>query len=178
MSQEGHHFNFAHRWPEIPRPLQEKGRNEAERRVPAIHVVGARHQGKLHHSNELPTPPRRQHETSASLSELPPPLPPKNLRLRSILSLFKRKRPVQSATFKARVTEFWDWFAKHAARFYQTIENKRCADLIRFAKDQDQDQDREQEEFSTTRVMGRPKPLRKILCSDMTGKRKPEACER
>src|SRR4029434_1280376 len=54
MSQEGHHFNFAHRWPEIPRPLQEKGWNEAERRVPAIHVVGARHQGELHHSNELP----------------------------------------------------------------------------------------------------------------------------
>jgi hypothetical protein len=32
-------------------------------------------------------------------------------------------------TFKARVEEFWDWYTKSAARFYETIENKKCGDL-------------------------------------------------
>lgn len=32
-------------------------------------------------------------------------------------------------TLKQRVAEFWQWYAKNAERFYQTIENKRCSDL-------------------------------------------------
>ncbi len=32
-------------------------------------------------------------------------------------------------TLKQRVDAFWSWFSQNAARFYDTIENKRCADL-------------------------------------------------
>lgn len=32
-------------------------------------------------------------------------------------------------TFKDRVAEFWDWYARVADRFYETIEQGRCADL-------------------------------------------------
>ena len=32
-------------------------------------------------------------------------------------------------TLKQRVDGFWTWFAENAARFYETIEDKRCGDL-------------------------------------------------
>lgn len=32
-------------------------------------------------------------------------------------------------TLKQRVDSFWVWFAENAVRFYETIEDKRCADL-------------------------------------------------
>lgn len=44
-----------------------------------------------------------------------------------MFSLFKKKP--EPLTFKERVTRFWDWFQKVAPRFYETIENKKCADL-------------------------------------------------
>ena len=46
-----------------------------------------------------------------------------------MFSLFKRRPAPESLTFKARVESFWDWYAKVAARFYETIERERCADL-------------------------------------------------
>lgn len=47
----------------------------------------------------------------------------------NMFSLFKRCPAPEILTFKARVELFWDWYAKVATRFYQTIEHKRCADL-------------------------------------------------
>lgn len=46
-----------------------------------------------------------------------------------MLSFFKRRSVPESLNFKARVESFWDWYAKVASRFYQTIEDKRCTDL-------------------------------------------------
>lgn len=48
-----------------------------------------------------------------------------------MFSLFRRKPAVPAAepTFKQRVTAFWSWYATVADRFYQTIEDKKCADL-------------------------------------------------
>jgi hypothetical protein len=48
-----------------------------------------------------------------------------------MFSLFKRRTPPPPAelTFKARVAEFWKWYAGAAERLYQTIEDKRCGDL-------------------------------------------------
>jgi hypothetical protein len=34
------------------------------------------------------------------------------------------------ATFKERVTAFWDWYVQVADRFFQTIERGRCEDLV------------------------------------------------
>lgn len=34
-----------------------------------------------------------------------------------------------SPTLKQRVTEFWNWYAENAERFYKTIENAKCSDL-------------------------------------------------
>jgi hypothetical protein len=48
-----------------------------------------------------------------------------------MFSLFKRRTPAPSTgmTFKTRVAQFWKWYVSVAERFYQTIEDKRCADL-------------------------------------------------
>ncbi|GEM_PF-501248 len=49
-----------------------------------------------------------------------------------MFSLFRRKAalPVSlEPTFNERVDAFWKWYAESAVRFYQTIEQKRCADL-------------------------------------------------
>lgn len=40
-----------------------------------------------------------------------------------------RPRPKAPPTFKTRVTQFWEWFAKNATRLYDTIEAQRCGDL-------------------------------------------------
>ena len=40
---------------------------------------------------------------------------------------FLKKRP--QLTFKNRVTEFWEWYSGVAERFFETIEDGRCADL-------------------------------------------------
>jgi len=32
-------------------------------------------------------------------------------------------------TFKSKVNQFWDWYKEVAARFFETIEDRRCADL-------------------------------------------------
>ena len=39
-----------------------------------------------------------------------------------------RNKPSQ-ATFKAKVADFWKWYAKNADRFYEVIENERCSQL-------------------------------------------------
>ncbi len=44
-----------------------------------------------------------------------------------MLSIFKKRS--EPATFKERVTQFWDWFQEVAPRFYETIESKKCANL-------------------------------------------------
>jgi hypothetical protein len=36
----------------------------------------------------------------------------------------------ESKTFKERVEEFWEWYQQVAERFFQTIENNQCADLV------------------------------------------------
>jgi hypothetical protein len=46
-----------------------------------------------------------------------------------MFSLFKKRRPVESLTFKERVESFWHWYESVADRFYQTIERGQCADL-------------------------------------------------
>jgi hypothetical protein len=46
-----------------------------------------------------------------------------------MFSLFKRKAPPEEDTFKSRVEKFWRWYTEAAPRLYQTIEDKRCADL-------------------------------------------------
>jgi hypothetical protein len=42
---------------------------------------------------------------------------------------FSKRTPPASPTFKARVEDFWSWFATVAPRFYETIEEKKCASL-------------------------------------------------
>lgn len=44
-----------------------------------------------------------------------------------MLSLFKRKP--SGPTFRARVGQWWDWYAGQAARFYETIESSQCPAL-------------------------------------------------
>ena len=46
-----------------------------------------------------------------------------------MFSFFKRKATPEQDTFKSRVERFWQWYSNAAPRFYQTIEDKRCADL-------------------------------------------------
>jgi hypothetical protein len=46
-----------------------------------------------------------------------------------MFSLFKKRRPIESLTFKERVESFWHWYESVADRFYQTIERGQCADL-------------------------------------------------
>jgi len=46
-----------------------------------------------------------------------------------MFSFFKRPAAKQELTFKARVTNFWKWYAEVAPRFYQTIEAKKCPSL-------------------------------------------------
>lgn len=46
-----------------------------------------------------------------------------------MFSLFKKRRPVESLTFKERVESFWHWYESVADRFYQTIERGQCAEL-------------------------------------------------
>jgi hypothetical protein len=46
-----------------------------------------------------------------------------------MFSLFKKRRPTESFTFKERVEAFWQWYESVADRFYQTIEGGHCADL-------------------------------------------------
>jgi hypothetical protein len=47
-----------------------------------------------------------------------------------MFSLFRRKtsQPLEP-TFRARVEDFWRWYAERAARYYQTIDNKDSASL-------------------------------------------------
>jgi hypothetical protein len=46
-----------------------------------------------------------------------------------MFSLFKKRRPGESLTFKERVESFWHWYASVADQFYQTIERGQCTDL-------------------------------------------------
>lgn len=46
-----------------------------------------------------------------------------------MFSLFKKRPPLETHTFKERVETFWHWYASGADRFYQTIERGQCADL-------------------------------------------------
>jgi hypothetical protein len=45
----------------------------------------------------------------------------------SMLSFFRKKAAPR--TLKEKVAAFWEWYAANAARFYATIEAKRCGDL-------------------------------------------------
>jgi formyltetrahydrofolate hydrolase len=46
---------------------------------------------------------------------------------------FGKKRREQS--FKSRVNEFWDWYVGVADRFYATIEDNKCEDLVNEVSD-------------------------------------------
>ena len=46
-----------------------------------------------------------------------------------MFSLFKKRQSTEELTFKARVERFWQWYSQVGARFYQTIESGKCADL-------------------------------------------------
>ena len=46
-----------------------------------------------------------------------------------MFSLFKKRSSQDESTFKARVERFWQWYEQAGGRFYQMIENGRCADL-------------------------------------------------
>ena len=45
-----------------------------------------------------------------------------------MFSFFKKKK--QEPTFKGNVEDFWTWFANNAARFKETIDQGKCADLL------------------------------------------------
>jgi hypothetical protein len=46
-----------------------------------------------------------------------------------MFSLFRKRQSTEELTFKARVEKFWQWYSQVGARFYQTIESGKCADL-------------------------------------------------